>query len=123
MTDKELRAASSPWYSSYDNMACKTVLKRLLSKKGVLSIEMIDAFKNDAKDGTTDGLFEMNFGESAKEEIVEEAPTTEAPVVEEKEEPQVVQEPPKAETGKRGRPAKVVTAEPVAMDIGDEINF
>lgn len=125
LTDKELRACSSPWYSSFTSMAEKTVLKRLLSKKGVLSIEMIDAFKNDMKDGTTDGLFEMNLtGDESKQNDVVESEVVEAEAV--KEEPQVTVLETKEETKapvKRGRPAKTVTAEPVAMDIGDDLDF
>lgn len=38
---------SSNWYSDFDMMAEKTVLKRLLSKWGMLSVEMQTAMKSD----------------------------------------------------------------------------
>lgn len=97
LTDKELRMCAAPWYQAFDtDMAFKTVLKRLLSKKGILSVEMIEAFKNDTSDGTTDGMFEMSFVEpNAEEQATDEA--VEEPKVEEKE-----------QTSRKGRPAKVV---------------
>ena len=95
LTDKELRLCSAPWYETFDEMAFKTVLKRLLSKKGILSVELVEAFKKDKNDGTTDGTLEMNFVGQDEEQPVEE--TAEEPKVEEKE-----------QTSRKGRPAKVV---------------
>lgn len=40
--------AASPWKEHFDEMALKTVLKRLLSKYGVLSIEMQNAIMEEA---------------------------------------------------------------------------
>ena len=76
-------------------MAFKTVLKRLLSKKGILSVELVEAFKKDKSDGTTDGTLEMNFVGQEEEQPVAE--TAEEPKVEEKE-----------QTSRKGRPSKVV---------------
>ena len=95
LTDKELRLCSAPWYETFDEMAFKTVLKRLLSKKGILSVELVEAFKKDKSDGTTDGTLEMNFVGQEEEQPVTE--TAEEPKVEEKE-----------QTSRKGRPAKVV---------------
>jgi recombination protein RecT len=95
LTDKELRLCSAPWYETFDEMAFKTVLKRLLSKKGILSVELVEAFKKDKSDGTTDGTMEMNFVGQDEEQTAEE--TAEEPKVEEKE-----------QTSRKGRPAKVV---------------
>ena len=95
LTDKELRLCSAPWYETFDEMAFKTVLKRLLSKKGILSVELVEAFKKDKNDGTTDGTLEMNFVGKDEEQPVEE--TAEEPKVEEKE-----------QTSRKGRPTKVV---------------
>lgn len=95
LTDKELRLCSAPWYETFDEMAFKTVLKRLLSKKGILSVELVEAFKKDKNDGTTDGTLEMNFVGQDEEQPVEE--TTEEQKAEEKE-----------QTSRKGRPAKVV---------------
>lgn len=38
---------SSFWYKSFDDMAFKTMLRRLISRWGIMSIEMEQAFNND----------------------------------------------------------------------------
>lgn len=47
---------SSFWYKSFDEMAFKTMLRQLISKWGIMSVEMQDAFTHDdaviAEDGT-----------------------------------------------------------------------
>lgn len=45
--EKDMWKYSSPWYSQYEMMGIKTVLKNLLSKYGILSIEMQDAIEKD----------------------------------------------------------------------------
>lgn len=47
VAEKDMWKYSSPWYSKYEDMGCKTVLKQLLSKYGILSIEMQDAIEKD----------------------------------------------------------------------------
>ena len=54
LTADELRACSTPWISSFSDMAEKTVLKQLLSKKGILSIELQNAFSADNDGGITE---------------------------------------------------------------------
>ena len=44
---KDLWKYSSYWYKSFDNMAFKTIIRQLISKWGILSIEMQDAFTKD----------------------------------------------------------------------------
>ena len=44
---KDLWKYSSYWYKSFDNMAFKTIIRQLISKWGILSIEMQDAFAKD----------------------------------------------------------------------------
>lgn len=46
---------SSKWATDFDAMACKTVLKLLLSKYGPMSVEMAEAVKNDQKVYDGDG--------------------------------------------------------------------
>jgi recombination protein RecT len=43
----ELWKYSSYWYSDFDGMACKTMIRQLLSKDGVMSIDMQKAFESD----------------------------------------------------------------------------
>lgn len=38
---------SSFWYKDFDGMAYKTMLRQLISKWGIMSIEMLSAFEND----------------------------------------------------------------------------
>ena len=47
--EKDLWKYSSPWYTSFDDMGCKTMLRQLLSKWGVMSIEIQRAFEMDEK--------------------------------------------------------------------------
>lgn len=44
---------SSPWSTCFDKMGLKTVLKALISKYGIMSIQMLDAFEKDAENGTS----------------------------------------------------------------------
>ena len=44
---KAWKMDNSPWHTEFDEMAIKTVLKSILSKYGILSIEMIDAISDD----------------------------------------------------------------------------
>ena len=43
----EMWKYSSPWYTSFDSMALKTVIRQLISKWGVLSIDMQTAVEKD----------------------------------------------------------------------------
>lgn len=59
ISDKDMWKYSSFWYKDFDSMALKTMLRQLISKWGVMSIEMQIAVENDDKVVTTsgDGLF------------------------------------------------------------------
>lgn len=46
---------SSPWYSKFDDMAKKTLIKQLLSKWGVLSIDLQEAIEKDQSITTEEG--------------------------------------------------------------------
>lgn len=127
LTQDELRACSSPWFERFDAMAEKTVLKQLLSKKGILSVELQNAFNADNEGGYTEQdapMFNAPVAEPApvpaeepKQESAPEAeevpapiqnkrgrkPKTESvvePVVEiVEEEPPMIEEPPMQEVG------------------------
>lgn len=45
--EKDMWKYSSPWYSRFEDMGIKTVLKQLLSKYGILSVEMQEAIEKD----------------------------------------------------------------------------
>lgn len=76
----EKQAISGPgnsvgWYGNFNDMATKTVLRRLLSKYGYLSIEMQDAMSVD-ETPTAEGQRDAEFAE-AKEIITVDAETGE----------------------------------------------
>lgn len=56
--DDEMWKYSSFWYVNFDEMACKTMLRQLISKWGIMSIELQTAFMNDmgvlGQDGTVE---------------------------------------------------------------------
>ena len=43
----EMWKYSSPWYSDFDNMACKTMIRQLISKWGLMSTELEKAYEAD----------------------------------------------------------------------------
>ena len=49
---------SSPWYKGFTGMALKTVIKQLLSKWGILSIEMVQAIERDSAAINNDGTYD-----------------------------------------------------------------
>lgn len=59
ISDKDMWKYSSFWYKNFDDMAKKTMLRQLISRWGVMSIEMITAFENDNKEieATANGDF------------------------------------------------------------------
>lgn len=72
MTQQELQKCSSPWYSSFDEMGQKTVLKQLLRKWGVLSVEMQEAFEKDDQTDSKpiDGVFTVSDGVTVETDSV-----------------------------------------------------
>ncbi|MCM1052487.1 MAG: recombinase RecT [Ruminococcus sp.] len=48
---------SSHWYKNFDDMAKKTMLRQLISKWGVMSIEMREAFEKDETIQNADGSY------------------------------------------------------------------
>lgn len=70
--EKDMWKYSSPWYSSFNDMALKTVLKNLLSKWGILSISMQTAIEEDSKADTEldSNIFAAEETEQAKTQAV-----------------------------------------------------
>lgn len=69
---KDMWKYSSPWYSKTDDMGCKTVLKQLLSRYGILSVEMQEAFDKDQSVIKEDGTPIYVDNKNDEYEIVEE---------------------------------------------------
>lgn len=62
---------SSHWYKNFDDMAKKTMLRQLISKWGVMSIEMREAFEKDETIQNTDGSYNYVTTESDEKMIIE----------------------------------------------------
>lgn len=73
IADSELWKYSSFWYKNFDEMAYKTMLRQLLSKWGIMSIDLQSAFESDMtfEDKKTGG---RTFVEADTAEEIIEAP-------------------------------------------------
>lgn len=75
----ELWKYSSFWYKDFDGMAYKTMLRQLISKWGIMSIDLQEAFDKDMavikEDGTYNYIENEQFTEP-QEAIIEEQPKT-----------------------------------------------
>ena len=58
MPKNEMWKCSSPWYKDFDGMAIKTMLRQIISKWGIMSIDLQNAFVNDMAAIDTDGKLE-----------------------------------------------------------------
>lgn len=77
---------SSFWYKDFDGMAFKTMLRQLISKWGIMSIDMVEAMDRDMavinEDGTADyveGDADIVDAEVIKEAAEQEQPAAPAP--------------------------------------------
>lgn len=83
--EKDMWKYSSYWYKDFDGMAFKTILRRLISKYGVMSIDMQEAFVKDMAVIHEDGNFEYVDNDNSDETPIQEAEVQEEPKKEEKE--------------------------------------
>ena len=71
---------SSFWYQDFDGMACKTMIRQLISKWGIMSVDMIRAFESDNTIESDDGdrvvTYDTEFTESVSEPIQEQPEQT-----------------------------------------------
>lgn len=56
--ERDMWKYSSFWYKNFDDMACKTMLRQLISKWGVMSTEFLTAFEKDMTEVHSDGTYE-----------------------------------------------------------------
>ena len=100
---------SSFWYKDFDGMAYKTMLRQLISKWGIMSIEMATALDSDLAvinaDGTKDYV-------ETEEYVVEQPAEVQEPVTAAQEPPVTFQEPVTA-----AQEAPVVKGEPVQQGL------
>ena len=95
--DQDAWMYSSFWYKNFDGMAYKTMLRQLISKWGIMSIELQSAFENDMS--FTDEAGNVNHTEYDDDVI-------DVVVVEQPEEPQEE----KTESSDNGRPSSAADA-------------
>lgn len=74
--ERDMWKYSSFWYKNFDDMACKTMIRQLISKWGVMSTEFLTAFEKDMTEVHSDGTYE--YVDSADAEPVLSAPETSA---------------------------------------------
>lgn len=79
---------SSFWYKSFDEMAKKTVIRQLLSKWGIMSVEMQEAYIKDQAEMKADGSYDYidskEYAQGSTEEVhtqqAEQTATMEPPI-------------------------------------------
>ena len=70
--EKDMWKYSSFWYKNFDTMAFKTVLRQLISKWGIMSIQMQDAYSKDMAVIKENGDYEyVDSPEYDEKEIVD----------------------------------------------------
>lgn len=74
VSERDMWKYSSFWYKDFDRMACKTMLRQLISKWGLMSIDMQKAYEADG--GIIGDNGEVSFSDSERE-AVDEAPAVE----------------------------------------------
>lgn len=72
---KSYSQSSSVWQTNFDTMAYKTMLRQLISKWGIMSIDMVSALDADMavinEDGTKNYVDNASYTESNKEDVIE----------------------------------------------------
>ena len=81
---KSYSSKNSPWVTDFDSMALKTCLRLLLSKYGIMSVEMQQAYVHDVGPGVVDLADQQAAGEvlEVEADVAPENPFEEAPEVE-----------------------------------------
>lgn len=67
--DRDLWKYSSFWYKDFDSMAKKTMLRQLIGKWGVMSVDMQNAFNQDYKTGGVSAKGEIVFDDVVEETV------------------------------------------------------
>lgn len=131
--DLKEKKSSSVWTTDFDAMAKKTMIRQLLSKWGIMSVEMQQAFEKDMsvidEDGTAryiDNDSAINVEAQVQQDIAENANTVEfQPAIEQKpEQPTVAEVVGKATKATRGKEPVPTTAkaEPAVEAAAEEVN-
>lgn len=115
--DLDNHKKTSPWSTDFDAMAKKTMIRQLIGKWGIMSIEMQQAYSNDMAVIDDDGTARYVDNPNAVdvEAQVAEDIATNANTVEFIEEEPVKEEKPKAKRGSKPKPEPVPAPEPVEV--------
>lgn len=118
--ESEMWKYSSFWYKDFDGMAFKTMLRQLISKWGIMSIEMQEAYSKDMAELKENGDYE--YIDSVEENIEDTIPGEAEIIPQEPIEKEITtQEKPKTEkkaktTTKKEEKEDVVTSTPVVEE-------
>ena len=86
MSEGELRRCSSPWFERFDAMGQKTVLRQLLGKWGILSIDLQAAIEQDENAEAGANGFDLT-GDDMVADTTPQAETIEAEIIEPEKKP------------------------------------
>lgn len=123
--DLENNKKSSPWTTNFDAMAKKTLIRQLIGKWGIMSVEMQQAFSNDMgvidEDGTVryvDNPQTVDVEVQVQQDIQDNANTVEFETVEPEQTP--MPEPKPAPKAPKAAPKKAEPVKPAVIDIEPE---
>ncbi len=68
---KSYNSSNSAWKTNFEEMALKTLLRHLLSKYGVMSVDMVNAFTSDADERTVEARVADEISENANNEVID----------------------------------------------------
>ena len=115
----EMWKYSSPWYASFDDMACKTMLRQLISRWGLMSSELEKAYTSDmGVIGENGSVTYVDNDNTVTEAPVAPAEPKEEPIMPPPEKVQAeVVEPPKKKVEKKGAPETPEEAAAIAESL------
>ena len=116
--DLDSHKKTSPWSTDFDAMAKKTMIRQLIGKWGIMSIEMQQAYSNDMAviddDGTARYVDNPNAVD-VEAQVAEDIATNANSVEFVEEEPPVKEEKPKAKRGHKPKAEPIPAPEPVEV--------
>jgi len=75
---KSYNSSNSAWKTNFEEMALKTLLRHLLSKYGVMSVDIVNAFTSDADERTVEARVADEISENANNEVIDIEPEPES---------------------------------------------
>ena len=113
--EKDLWKYSSFWFKDFDGMALKTMLRQLISKWGIMSIDLQTAVEKDTAVIREDGA--ADYVETEPQEVANTVvEQSQEAVVDKQEQPETQPEPQAAETVQRQQPTDRNTAHQMSME-------